>query len=61
MGSSDSIAPQSLFDQKLDRALLVIYFVGAVVPLLMLAVVSSGPRCRHSKTPPTSGQRSSSL
>ncbi len=41
MGSSDSIAPQSLFDQKLDRALLVIYFVGAVVPLLMLAVVSS--------------------
>ena len=39
MQPSDSFAPQSLFDQKLDRAVLVSYFLGAVVPLLALGMV----------------------
>ena len=40
MESSDSFSPQSLFDQKLDRAVSVAYFLGAIVPLVALAVVA---------------------
>ena len=40
MGPSRSSSSQSLFDQKLDRAVQVTYFLGAIVPLLVLGVVA---------------------
>ena len=40
MEPSVSLSPQSLFNQKLDRAVLLSYFLGAVVPLIALCVVA---------------------
>ena len=40
MESSENNLLRSLFDQKLDRAVLVSFFLGAVVPLIALALVA---------------------
>lgn len=41
MRSIDAFSLNSLFDQKLDRAVLLTYFLGAIVPLLVLGLVST--------------------
>jgi putative nucleotidyltransferase with HDIG domain len=40
MQQSAALSPQSLFSQKLDRAVLLSYFLGAVVPLVALAYIT---------------------
>jgi putative nucleotidyltransferase with HDIG domain len=41
MDPTASLSPQSLFSQKLDRAVLLSYFLGAVVPLAALGLVAT--------------------